>query len=130
MKKLSVLLFGGLCFLSACTRDFESGITGRWQLNRIDFTDREVYTDSVYYSFHLDVFQLQLRRQNDIYMSSRMWGMYSIVGDSLYISLRDENDISGILGWQEFPSKYKIEELSRMKLTLSSHDIIYHFRKF
>ncbi|MCH5327791.1 MAG: lipocalin-like domain-containing protein, partial [Coprobacter sp.] len=95
-----------------------------------DFTDREVYTDSVYYSFHLDVFQLQLRRQNDIYMSSRMWGMYSIVGDSLYISLRDENDISGILGWQEFPSKYKIEELSRMKLTLSSHDIIYHFRKF
>ena len=120
-----------LLSLGGCSDD--SRITGKWQLTRIDCLDREEYTDSVYYNFHHEVCKIQLRRQHDIYTTGYLWGMYTLFGDSLTISLNTNVDlsvVSPVLGWRELVKKYKIEELGRTKLTLSCRDTVYYFRKF
>lgn len=133
MKKVAysfILIF----ILSFCgCNDDDTRITGRWQLTRIDCQDREEYTDSVYYNFHQEVCKIQLRKQYDIYTTDYLWGMYTLFGDSLTISLNTNANLSRIspeLGWYGFVKKYKIEELGRTKLTLSCRDTVYYFRKF
>ena len=134
MKRFLIGLFFLNLLFSGCSKDTESQIIGKWQLRQVTYLDKEERSDSSFFNFHLNVFKIQTVIQKENY-SINSWGTYNINNDSLFIDLKQIDDLNNlssypIYGWHTLSKKYKINELNASKLILSCNDTIYHFRKF
>lgn len=118
MRVVALLFF--IILVMACSKDYNSDLRGRWQLQselRNGVTQR---VDSVYYSFDNHVVSIQTKRNAidvDLY-----FGHFKQVNDSLIIEFVDQNPIK--------TDRYFIENLDSKSLILRSSVSTLNFRKF
>ncbi len=126
----AILLIIGL---SSCEKSEEDKLYGRWQFRNCDYPSGEVFTnDSIYYSFDRGVFELLKRKEESA--SDRLTGLYTVAGDSLSITFPSVK----LFNLKEAPyhfgekkeKRFRIDNVSRRKLTLSCRDTLYFFHKF
>lgn len=131
---LYLLIITLIIILQSCEKDISSQIEGKWQLQEVDNLNNKNYNDSIFFNFNLDVFKIQILPQKGI-QTTDSWGIYNLQNDSLYITLKNIEDLNALLthpicGWNTLSKKYKIKQLNRTQLILSCNDTIYNFRKF
>lgn len=130
---LSIIVL--LLIFSGCNKDNDNLIRGKWQLRYIDMPDNtQISTDSVFYSFQLNIFQLQTLDGNSDFEAARAHGIYRITTDSLFMTVTPSYMPDALknpyYGWYTAQKNFAIRELKHSALTLSCNDTIYTFRKF
>ena len=64
---------------SGCNKDNENLIRGKWQLRHIDMPNNsQISTDSVFYSFQLNIFELATLVQGNDFSAEKTNGIYTI----------------------------------------------------
>lgn len=124
----SILIFSG------CGKDNDGLIRGKWQLREIDMPNNtQIKTDSVFYNFQLNIFQLQTLSDSD-FAANKVHGTYRITTDSLFMTVTPtympDALRSPYYGWHTADKNFAIRELNHSSLILSCNDTIYTFRKF
>lgn len=126
----AILLILGL---TSCQKSEEDKLYGRWQLRYCDYPSGGSYTnDSIYYCFDRGVFELQKRNVGN--SSNRLFGLYTVAGDSLAITFPSVSQFDLKEAPYHFGGKnekhFRIDEASRRNLILSCRDTLYYFHKF
>jgi len=124
---ISILLF------FACSKDEQSKLSGKWQIQQIEMNGNVVPVDTIYFNFESSLFQYQIYSPSS--NSYKSWVGYNSVndGNQLLLELNDQNNIKQFLhltDWSEGKRLYTIEKLTNKRLTLSSENRTYTFRKF
>ena len=124
---ISILLF------FACSKDEQSKLSGKWQIQQIEMNGNVVPVDTIYFNFESSIFQYQIYSPSS--NSYKSWVGYNSVndGNQLLLELNDQNNIKQFLhltDWSEGKRLYTIEKLTNKRLTLSSENRTYTFRKF
>lgn len=104
----------------ACSKDYNSDLHGRWQLQTTVQNGVVQRIDSIYYSFDNHVVSIQNKRNAidvDLY-----FGHFKQEGDSLILDFVDQNPIR--------TERYFIEKLDSKALVLRTHISTLNFRKF
>jgi len=124
---ISILLF------FACSKDEQSKLSGKWQIQQIEMNGNVVPVDTIYFNFESSLFQYQIYSPSS--NSYKSWVGYNSVndGNQLLLELNDQNNIKQFLhltDWSEGKRLYTIEKLTNNRLILSSENRTYTFRKF
>ena len=124
---ISILLF------FACSKDEQSKLSGKWQIQQIEMNGNVLPVDTIYFNFESSLFQYQIYSPSS--NSYKSWVGYNSVndGNQLLLELNDQNNIKQFLhltDWSEGKRLYTIEKLTNKRLTLSSENRTYTFRKF
>lgn len=124
---ISILLF------FACSKDEQSKLSGKWQIQQIEMNGNVVPVDTIYFNFESSLFQYQIYSPSS--NSYKSWVGYNSVndGNQLLLELNDQNNIKQFLhltDWSEGKRLYTIEKLTNKRLILSSENRTYTFRKF
>ena len=132
MKCVIELIFITILFVS-CQKSEEDKLYGRWQFRDCEYPTGETFTnDSIYYCFDRGVFELQKRNVGN--SSNRLFGLYTVAGDSLSITFPSVSQFDLKKAPYHFGGKsekrFRIDEVSRRNLTLSCRDTLYFFHKF
>lgn len=73
---------------SGCNKDNENLIRGKWQLRHIDMPNNsQISTDSVFYSFQLNIFELATLVQGNDFSAEKTNGIYTIKTDSIFMTV-------------------------------------------
>ena len=120
---------------SGCNKDNENLIRGKWQLRHIDMPNNsQISTDSVFYSFQLNIFELATLVQGNDFSAEKTNGIYTIKTDSIFMTVTPSyigNALkSPYYGWHTAEKNFAIKKLDHSALILSCNDTIYTFRKF
>ncbi len=124
-----ILLFSG------CNKDNEDLIRGKWQLRHIDMPNNsQISTDSVFYSFQLNIFELATLVRGNDFSAEKANGIYSIKTDSIFMTITPSFMGTALkspyYGWHTAEKDFAILKLNHSALILSCNDTIYTFRKF
>jgi len=135
IRKISLLsLIAFSLLLISCGDDFkESGIEGRWQLQKKQTADGTiVQVDTVFYSFKKNVFEyLKLTSPTEYY---HIFGNYSTEGQSVSISIAEDSaepkDCQVCFDWDTLQRSFLIKDHTSSRLELESGGTVYFFRKY
>ena len=109
---------------SGCNKDNENLIRGKWQLRHIDMPNNsQISTDSVFYSFQLNIFELATLVQGNDFSAEKTNGIYTIKTDSIFMTVTPSY-------MHTAEKNFAIKKLDHSALILSCNDTIYTFRKF
>lgn len=120
---------------SGCNKDNENLIRGKWQLRHIDMpNNNQISTDSIFYSFQLNIFELATLVQGNDFSAEKTNGIYTIKTDSIFMTVTPSY-MGNVLknpyyGWHTAEKNFAIKKLDHSALILSCNDTIYTFRKF
>lgn len=120
-----------LCF--ACSKDDQSKLSGKWQMQQIETKGSVESIDTIYFNFENSLFQYQLYSpSNNNYTA---WVGFNTIsnGNQLLLELNDQKNITKFIhltDWSEGKRMYTIEKLTGKRLILSSENKTYTFRKF
>ena len=120
---------------SGCNKDNENLIRGKWQLRHIDMPNNsQISTDSVFYSFQLNIFELATLVQGNDFSAEKTNGIYTIKTDSIFMTVTPSYMGNALkipyYGWHTAEKNFAIKKLDHSALILSCNDTIYTFRKF
>lgn len=120
---------------SGCNKDNENLIRGKWQLRHIDMpNNNQISTDSIFYSFQLNIFELATLVQGNDFSAEKTNGIYTIKTDSIFMTVTPSymgNALkNSYYGWHTAEKNFAIKKLDHSALILSCNDTIYTFRKF
>ena len=120
---------------SGCNKDNENLIRGKWQLRHIDMPNNsQISTDSVFYSFQLNIFELATLVQGNDFSAEKTNGIYTIKTDSIFMTVTPSYMGNALKnpynGWHTAEKNFAIKKLDHSALILSCNDTIYTFRKF
>ena len=94
----------------------------------------QISTDSVFYSFQLNIFELATLVQGNDFSAEKTNGIYTIKTDSIFMTVTQSymgNALkSPYYGWHTAEKNFAIKKLDHSALILSCNDTIYTFRKF
>ena len=136
IKKISLLLFTSLfMILSSGCKDNEELIRGKWQLRHIDMPNNtQISTDSVFYSFQLNIFELATLLPDRDFRSEKVNGIHSIKTDSILMTITPSFLSIALAnpyyGWHTADKNFAIRKLNHSDLIISCNDTVYTFRKF
>ena len=112
---------------SGCNKDNENLIRGKWQLRHIDMPNNsQISTDSVFYSFQLNIFELATLVQGNDFSAVKTDSIFMTVTPSYMGNALK----SPYYGWHTAEKNFAIKKLDHSALILSCNDTIYTFRKF
>ena len=120
---------------SGCNKDNENLIRGKWQLRHIDMpNNNQISTDSIFYSFQLNIFELATLVQGNDFSAEKTNGIYTIKTDSIFMTVTPSYMGNALkhpyYGWHTAEKNFAIKKLDHSALILSCNDTIYTFRKF
>lgn len=133
-KNLPLLIISLFIILLPSCKDNEDLIRGKWQLRHIDMPNStQISTDSVFYSFQLNIFLLQTLSDSD-FEAIKTHGTYHITTDSIFMTVTPsylESALkSNYYGWHTANKNFAIRKLNHSDLIISCNDTVYTFRKF
>jgi hypothetical protein len=129
----NILIVISILFCFACSKDEQSKLSGKWQMQQIEIDGNTISVDTIYFNFESGLFQYQI--YSPATNNYRAWLGYNTVnnGNQLLLELNDQKNISQFIhltDWSEGKRMYTIDKLSGKQLVLSSENKTYTFRKF
>lgn len=119
---------------SACSKDTDDKLEGKWQLQEVTVNNVTEKVDTVFYNFQNTLFQYQIYdKKTDRYPV--IYGYKTLLENNniLLEMTYPEKSIDAFLprtDWETKEKTFTINELSGDKLVLYSDGKIYSFRKF
>lgn len=119
---------------AACSKDTESKLFGKWQLQKVEANGVVQDVDTVYFNFEHSLFMYQVYVA-EIDSFRHQYGYNTLEGDKTLL-LELENNPRPIhkflpyTDWDSSKHTYTIDELKSKQLILSSEGKTYTFRKF
>lgn len=130
-----MIVFGCLLLLTvvSCSKDEETELDGKWQLQEIEQNGEVQYTDTVFYNFQNSLFMYQTYSPSeDVYRKS--YGFKAQDGNQLALELlsspQSVAEFLPFTDWTSAKRTFTIDKHERKKLILSSEGRTYTFRKF
>lgn len=136
MRKILVLLLLlsllPVVALTSCSDSDDDRLTGKWQLQRIDYPDgTSEAAGSVFYNFQKGSFSAICAMEN--YEYSTFFGNYALQGGKISIILLYDYDgavYDRYIGWPSREKSFTVEELNSHSMRLCSGDTIAVFRRY
>lgn len=135
MQIKKFLIFVCLILCSASCEEGKDGLEGKWQLREMQYDDKVVKVDTVFYNFQFGVFQLQAVNRVSIELNSVI-GSYNIVEDTIRMNIEpsfagDLHALKFYYDWDKPSAQFRIGKHSASKLHLvRDDDVLFVFRKF
>ena len=129
-----VAVVGSLLLVTACSKDTQSKLYGKWQLQEVEVNGVVEKVDTVYYNFQQDLFMYQIYRPQTQSYSYRS-GYDIMEGEkTVHIELiNDPGALSSFLpltDWNSAKRTFTIDKVSNKQLIMNSEGKTYTFRKF
>jgi hypothetical protein len=129
-----VAVVGSLLLVTACSKDTQSKLYGKWQLQEVEVNGVVEKVDTVYYNFQQDLFMYQIYRPQTQSYSYR-YGYDIMEGEkTVHIELiNDPGALSSFLpltDWNSAKRTFTIDKVSNKQLIMNSEGKTYTFRKF
>ena len=129
-----VAVVGSLLLVTACSKDIQSKLYGKWQLQEVEVNGVVEKVDTVYYNFQQDLFMYQIYRPQTQSYSYR-YGYDIMEGEkTVHIELiNDPGALSSFLpltDWNSAKRTFTIDKVSNKQLIMNSEGKTYTFRKF
>ena len=129
-----VAVVGSLLLVTACSKDTQSKLYGKWQLQEVEVNGVVEKVDTVYYNFQQDLFMYQIYRPQTQSYSYR-YGYDIMEGEkTVHIELiNDPGALSSFLpltDWSSAKRTFTIDKVSNKQLIMNSEGKNYTFRKF
>ena len=133
MVRNILIAFCVILFVS-CSKDTESKLFGKWQLQKVETSGDVQNVDTVYFNFEhsLFMYQVYVAKTNSF---RHQYGYNALEGEKTLL-LELENDpgpVSKFLpytDWNSAKQTYTIDKLNTKQLILSCEGKTYTFRKF
>lgn len=133
MVRNILIAFCVILFVS-CSKDTESKLFGKWQLQKVEASGNVQNVDTVYFNFEhsLFMYQVYVAKTNSF---RHQYGYNALEGEKTLL-LELENDpgpVSKFLpytDWNSAKQTYTIDKLNTKQLILSCEGKTYTFRKF
>lgn len=130
------VLYISLCLatvLTACSKDTEDKLEGKWQLREVTAGGITEKVDTVFYNFQTSVFMLQVYdKASDKY--SHIYGMNTLQDNNISIQWVSHADsilvFLPLTDWESSQRTFSIEKVTGSRLILSDDGKQYTFRKF
>ncbi len=116
-------------------KEGDDGLEGKWQLREMQYSDKVVNVDTVFYNFQFGVFQLQAFNHKSNPLNSVI-GSYSIVEDDIEMTIEPSfaNNLTALkhyYDWDKSSATFRICKHTGSKLHLLRNDnVLFVFRKF
>lgn len=129
MKNWILLAFGLMCLsVMSCSKDEETELDGKWQLQQIAQNGEVQHTDTIFYNFQNTLFMYQTYSPStDVYRKS--YGYKAQQGSELSLEILSI-DFLPFTDWSSVKRTFTIEKHDRKQLILVSDGKTYTFRKF
>ena len=129
-----VIVVCSLLLITACSKDTQSKLYGKWQLQEVEVNGVVEKVDTVYYNFQQDLFMYQIYRPQTQSYSYR-YGYDIMEGEkTVHIELiNDPGALSSFLpltDWNSAKRTFTIDKVSNKQLIMNSEGKTYTFRKF
>jgi hypothetical protein len=123
---LSICLTG----LTACSKDTDDKLDGKWQMQQIEANGNVQKVDTIFYNFQTSLFQYQIYdARNNTYPKRN--GFKTVQGDNeLLLELETSNDFLKQTDWTSKNRVFTIEKVTGKELILTGDGKRYTFRKF
>lgn len=130
----TLLILCSVCLMTACSKDTDSKLFGKWQLQQVEMDGVVEKVDTIYFNFQSSLFMYQVYRPQTESFSYR-YGYNTLEGENiLYLELtNDPGPVSTFLPYTDWTSAkrtYTIDKISGKELILNSENKTYVFRKF
>lgn len=133
MVRNILIAFCVILFVS-CSKDTESKLFGKWQLQKVEASGNVQNVDTVYFNFEHSLFMYQVY-VTEIDSFRHQYGYNTLEGEKTLL-LELENDPRPIskfqpyTDWDSSKQTYTIDKLESKQLILSREGKTYTFRKF
>ncbi len=129
-----VIVVCSLLLITACSKDTQSKLYGKWQLQEVEINGAIEKVDTIYFNFQQDLFMYQIYRPQTQSYSYR-YGYDVMEGEhTVHLELvNDPGPLSSFLpltDWSSAKRTYTIDKLSNKQLIMSSEGKTYTFRKY
>ena len=127
MVRNILIAFCVILFVS-CSKDTESKLFGKWQLQKVEASGNVQNVDTVYFNFEHSLFMYQVY-VTEIDSFRHQYGYNTLEGEKTLL-LELENDPRPYTDWNSSKQTYTIDKLESKQLILSREGKTYTFRKF
>lgn len=130
MVRNILIAFCVILFVS-CSKDTESKLFGKWQLQKVEASGDVQNVDTVYFNFEHSLFMYQVY-VTEIDSFRHQYGYNTLEGEKTLL-LELENNPGPIMpytDWNSSKQTYTIDKLESKQLILSREGKTYTFRKF
>lgn len=130
MVRNILIAFCVILFVS-CSKDTESKLFGKWQLQKVEASGDVQNVDTVYFNFEHSLFMYQVY-VTEIDSFRHQYGYNTLEGEKTLL-LELENNPGQFLpytDWNSSKQTYTIDKLESKQLILSREGKTYTFRKF
>ncbi|MBE6302288.1 MAG: hypothetical protein E7085_10685 [Parabacteroides distasonis] len=129
-----VIVVCSLLLITACSKDTQSKLYGKWQLQEVEINGAIEKVDTIYFNFQQDLFMYQIYQPQSHSYSYR-YGYDVMEGEhTVHLELvNDPGPLSSFLpltDWSSAKRTYTIDKLSNKQLIMSSEGKTYTFRKY
>lgn len=129
-----VVVICSFLLITACSKDTQSKLYGKWQLQEVEVNGVVEKVDTVYFNFQQDLFMYQIYRPQTQSYSYR-YGYDIMEGEkTVHIELiNDPGALSSFLpltDWNSAKRTFTIDKVSNKQLIMNSEGKTYTFRKF
>lgn len=132
MIRLVMALMASVFLFTACSKDENDKLEGKWQLRTVETEGQSIVVDTVFYNFQTSLFMYQIYNSATDGMS-RCYGYKELIGQSeLQLELVPDVDPDFLkyTDWNDLTETFAIEKLTGSQLILSRDNKRYTFRKF
>lgn len=118
----------------SCADSNDDNITGRWQYKSALTTTGDILeTDSVFYSFDMGVFQLQMLSTTPHEYAEQLFGTYYISTDSIIMEIPEDYFYTAsnnkYYDWFTQQRRFAIKVLTKKELEITDNGTYYKFNK-
>ena len=129
-----VVVICSFLLITACSKDTQSKLYGKWQLQEVEVNGVVEKVDTVYFNFQQDLFMYQIYQPQTQAYSYR-YGYDIMEGEhTVHLELiNDPGPLSSFLpltDWSSAKRTYTIDKVSNKQLIMYSEGKTYTFRKF
>ncbi len=129
-----VVVICSFLLITACSKDTQSKLYGKWQLQEVEVNGVVEKVDTVYFNFQQDLFMYQIYQPQTQTYSYR-YGYDIMEGEhTVHLELiNDPGPLSSFLpltDWSSAKRTYTIDKVSNKQLIMYSEGKTYTFRKF
>ena len=129
-----VVVICSFLLITACSKDTQSKLYGKWQLQEVEVNGVVEKVDTVYFNFQQDLFMYQIYQPQTQTYSYR-YGYDIMEGEhTVHLELiNNPEPLSSFLpltDWSSAKRTYTIDKVSNKQLIMYSEGKTYTFRKF
>lgn len=129
MVRNILIAFCVILFVS-CSKDTESKLFGKWQLQKVEASGNVQNVDTVYFNFEHSLFMYQVY-VTEIDSFRHQYGYNTLEGEkTLLLELENNPGPLPYTDWNSSKQTYTIDKLESKQLILSREGKTYTFRKF